>query len=77
VSGASTSRIALLWLFVVTHFFSADPAYKPDGSYIPRIFFVRDGAVLSLHNEGGNPQYKFYYSSDDQIIASMKAALVK
>ena len=53
----------------------ADPAYRPDGSYIPRIFFVRDGAVLPLHNTAGNPQYKYYYSSEDQIIASMKAAL--
>jgi hypothetical protein len=57
--------------------YAADAAYKPDGAYIPRVFFVRDGTVLPVHNTAGNPQYKYYYSSEDQIVASMKAALGK
>ena len=51
--------------------------YTPDGGYIPRILFLSpSGEVLSdVINAGGNPSYKYYYSSPSQISASMNAAL--
>ncbi len=56
-----------------------DPMYKPDGGYVPRMFFVdaSSGKLLPIHNELGNPQYKYYYASEDQIIAAMKKAVAK
>ncbi|EDV22171.1 uncharacterized protein TRIADDRAFT_59397 [Trichoplax adhaerens] len=41
-----------------------DKAYAPDGVYYPRILFLNsDGEVLeNIFNEGGNPEYKYYYS---------------
>jgi protein-disulfide reductase (glutathione) len=55
-----------------------DEAFKPDGGYIPRIFFMHKGQVdAAIINAGGNPKYKYYYSSVDQVIASMKLAKAK
>ena len=36
----------------------AEAAFKPDGGYIPRIFFLKGNTVLPVTNEAGNPQYK-------------------
>ena len=49
----------------------ADEMYKPDGGYIPRILMVdpASGELMPIHNEQGNPQYKYYYASEDQILA--------
>jgi protein-disulfide reductase (glutathione) len=49
----------------------AEEMYKPDGGYIPRIIMVdpASGEVMPVHNEQGNPQYKYYYASEDQILA--------
>jgi protein-disulfide reductase (glutathione) len=57
----------------------SDDKWKPDGGYIPRILFVspKDRSIMNVINEGGNPQYKYYYASADQITASMKAALAQ
>lgn len=50
---------------------------SPDGQYIPRIIFLdQDGEVLSdIYNESGNPDYRFYYFSEESILASMKKVL--
>eukprot|EP00343_Euplotes_focardii_P011294 CAMPEP_0205831152 /NCGR_PEP_ID=MMETSP0206-20130828/43226_1 /ASSEMBLY_ACC=CAM_ASM_000279 /TAXON_ID=36767 /ORGANISM="Euplotes focardii, Strain TN1" /LENGTH=149 /DNA_ID=CAMNT_0053135507 /DNA_START=22 /DNA_END=468 /DNA_ORIENTATION=+ len=50
--------------------------YTPDGGYIPRILFLgSDGEVRSdLFNEGGNPKYKYYYTSAGQIVSAMEGA---
>lgn len=58
----------------------SDASYKPDGGYIPRILFVdpATGAVdASIINEEGNPQYKYFYTSAEQVESAMKAALAK
>ena len=58
----------------------SDESYKPDGGYIPRILFVdpATGAVdASLINAEGNPQYKYFYTSAEQVESGMKAALAK
>ena len=52
--------------------------WTPDGGYIPRLMFVGDdGNLLSVTNEKGNPQYKYYYSSPAQVTAAMESALEK
>jgi len=50
-----------------------DDKFKPDGSYIPRIFFLHpDGSLLSeVTNKDGNPKFKYYYYSTDSILDSM------
>ncbi|XP_068206071.1 thioredoxin domain-containing protein 12-like [Palaemon carinicauda] len=54
-----------------------DEKYKPDGGYIPRILFLgSDGKVREeIYNEGGNPQYKFYYYDEGSVIKSMSKAV--
>jgi len=54
----------------------AEEKFKPDGAYIPRILFLDPGSgdVMPITNEQGNPSYKYYYASEDQILASMTAA---
>jgi protein-disulfide reductase (glutathione) len=55
-----------------------EEAFKPDGSYIPRILFMHKGVVdASIINAGGNPKYKYYYSSVEQVLDSMKQAKAK
>ena len=54
-----------------------DEIFRPDGGYIPRVLFVTpSGTVLSqVINEGGNPKYKYYYPTMDQLAASMAKVL--
>eukprot|EP00004_Rigifila_ramosa_P021787 TRINITY_DN585_c0_g1_i2.p2 TRINITY_DN585_c0_g1~~TRINITY_DN585_c0_g1_i2.p2 ORF type:complete len:165 (+),score=50.37 TRINITY_DN585_c0_g1_i2:24-497(+) len=54
----------------------ADPKYKPDGGYIPRVLFLEaDGTVRAeLKNPQGNPKYAYFYSSPSQLVAGMEAA---
>ncbi|XP_066964576.1 thioredoxin domain-containing protein 12-like isoform X2 [Macrobrachium rosenbergii] len=54
-----------------------DEKYKPDGGYIPRILFLgSDGEVREeIYNEGGNPQYKFYYYDEGSVIKAMSKAV--
>ena len=52
-----------------------DPSFKSDGNYVPRIFFVKDGKTLDVFNSMGNPQYRFFYTDEAQIVAAMKKAL--
>lgn len=55
----------------------ADEAYKADGAYIPRIFFtdLMGKVDHDIHNEGGNPKYKYYYSNPESIVRSMERTL--
>lgn len=55
----------------------ADAAYKPDGGYIPRILFVWNGVVDATITAEANPKYKFYYSTEDQVLSGMKRAKAK
>ncbi len=47
-----------------------DPKFAPDGNYIPRIYFIDPNGNLryDLLNQLGNPNYKYFYSSDTQGI---------
>ena len=46
--------------------------FAPDGGYIPRVLFLSEGEVLKdVINVKGNEKYKYYYSSPDDIAASM------
>ncbi|GBP59454.1 Thioredoxin domain-containing protein 12 [Eumeta japonica] len=53
--------------------------YSPDGNYIPRILFVSpNGYVdLTIYNEDGTLQYKYFYSRPEQIAKSMRKAIEK
>eukprot|EP01108_Squamamoeba_japonica_P009083 TRINITY_DN8336_c0_g1_i1.p1 TRINITY_DN8336_c0_g1~~TRINITY_DN8336_c0_g1_i1.p1 ORF type:complete len:164 (-),score=40.12 TRINITY_DN8336_c0_g1_i1:42-488(-) len=57
----------------------AGEEWKPDGGYIPRIFFqTKEGELKTdIINSNGNPKYKYFYSSEDQVLGGMKDALAK
>jgi len=48
--------------------------YKPDGGYVPRLFFFDpEGDLLGdVVNENGNPEYKYYYYDEVSIVTSME-----
>ena len=55
-------------------FAETDAKFAPDGGYIPRIlFFSADGTPLPGATSG-NPQYKHFFSSPDQIVEAMAQA---
>eukprot|EP01134_Creolimax_fragrantissima_P007071 CFRG7071T1 len=49
--------------------------YKPDGGYVPRLFFADSTGVVKpdLKVIGGNPKYGYFYSSADAVVNSMKS----
>ena len=49
-----------------------DASYSPDGGYIPRILFVKDGKVVPEANSG-NDQYKYFYSQAVDIVNKMES----
>ena len=55
----------------------AAPQYKPYGGYVPRIlFFEPNGDVRDdIINRDGNPQYKYFYTSAENVVSGMKNAL--
>ena len=54
-----------------------DEQFKPDGSYIPRIFFVHpNGKVMqNIINKDGNPKYKYFYVDTEALVDSMDEVL--
>eukprot|EP00992_Anisonema_acinus_P002497 TRINITY_DN10787_c0_g1_i1.p1 TRINITY_DN10787_c0_g1~~TRINITY_DN10787_c0_g1_i1.p1 ORF type:complete len:151 (-),score=28.09 TRINITY_DN10787_c0_g1_i1:12-464(-) len=54
-----------------------DAQFKPDGTYIPRIFFLNSEGKVdpNMKNALGNPKYSYFYSQASQVVASMKAFL--
>jgi len=53
------------------------PEYKIDGGYVPRIIFANSNGDLlrDYINREGNPQYKYFYSTAEPLLASMKQVL--
>ncbi|XP_044529387.1 thioredoxin domain-containing protein 12 [Gracilinanus agilis] len=53
-----------------------DEAFSPDGGYIPRILFLDPSGQVrpEITNEKGNPSYKYFYISADQVVEGMKEA---
>ena len=48
--------------------------YKPDGGYIPRILFINPKTLkvdAKVFNQGRG-QYKYFYSTPEEIIRAMK-----
>ncbi|XP_068095176.1 thioredoxin domain-containing protein 12 [Hyperolius riggenbachi] len=56
-----------------------DEAYSPDGGYIPRIVFMDPSGNVrpEIINAKGNPSYKYFYSTSEQVVESMKEAQEK
>ncbi|XP_069498303.1 thioredoxin domain-containing protein 12-like [Ambystoma mexicanum] len=53
-----------------------DESFSPDGGYIPRILFMDPSGKVhpEIINADGNPNYKYFYSSADQVVSGMKEA---
>ena len=55
-----------------------DDQFKPDGGYIPRVLFLdyNDNKVMPEFKNKAHPdKYNYFYSSDDQLLESMKVVL--
>jgi hypothetical protein len=54
-----------------------DMAFYPDGSYVPRIFFLSaDGVVRhDVINIDGDKRFKYFYGTEDHLIKSMETSL--
>eukprot|EP00010_Vexillifera_abyssalis_P005435 CAMPEP_0201550964 /NCGR_PEP_ID=MMETSP0173_2-20130828/7231_1 /ASSEMBLY_ACC=CAM_ASM_000268 /TAXON_ID=218659 /ORGANISM="Vexillifera sp., Strain DIVA3 564/2" /LENGTH=164 /DNA_ID=CAMNT_0047961097 /DNA_START=60 /DNA_END=554 /DNA_ORIENTATION=+ len=54
-----------------------DERYRPDGAYVPRIFFLdENGDVLNdTHNKNGNPKYQHFFPQYNQVTETMTHAL--
>jgi thioredoxin-related protein len=53
--------------------------YKPDGSYIPRTYFLASNGVLDETLSESRPQYKYFYDEHNpsSILGGMDRALQK
>eukprot|EP00026_Physarum_polycephalum_P018936 Phypoly_transcript_20728.p1 GENE.Phypoly_transcript_20728~~Phypoly_transcript_20728.p1 ORF type:complete len:156 (+),score=22.11 Phypoly_transcript_20728:169-636(+) len=56
----------------------ADEEFKPDGGYIPRIFYLDPATQkvrTDIYNKAGSDKYKYFYSDASAVLAGMKSAL--
>jgi protein-disulfide reductase (glutathione) len=53
--------------------------YSPDGEYIPRVMFLDpDGNIdPQLQNPNRRDRYRYFYTPQDDLVASMREALVR
>eukprot|EP00696_Hemimastix_kukwesjijk_P012720 gnl/Hemi2/25998_TR8732_c0_g1_i1.p2 gnl/Hemi2/25998_TR8732_c0_g1~~gnl/Hemi2/25998_TR8732_c0_g1_i1.p2 ORF type:complete len:105 (+),score=29.68 gnl/Hemi2/25998_TR8732_c0_g1_i1:238-552(+) len=51
--------------------------YSPDGGYIPRIIFAYANGhpMTKVINSTGDDRFKYYYTTEEAIVLSMKEAL--
>ncbi|XP_073419838.1 thioredoxin domain-containing protein 12 [Dendrobates tinctorius] len=56
-----------------------DDAFSPDGAYIPRILFLDPSGHIrpEIINAKGNPSYKYFYNTAEQVVEGMKEAQEK
>lgn len=57
----------------------SEPEYRPDGGYVPRIFFMNPSGQVdpTVYNSDGNDSYKYFYYDTSHILGAMKRALAK
>jgi len=53
--------------------------YRPDGTYVPRTYFLTSAGILASKITAGRSQYRFFYPTKDptRLLAGMKEALEK
>ncbi|XP_038307332.1 thioredoxin domain-containing protein 12-like [Canis lupus familiaris] len=53
-----------------------DEDFSPDVGYVPRILFLDPSGMVhpEIINENGNPSYKYFYVSAEQVVQGMKEA---
>jgi len=56
-----------------------DASFAPDGGYIPRIIYVSPDGIPrpDIFNKNRPDQYKYFYSSAEEVVQGMKAASLK
>ncbi|XP_072275742.1 thioredoxin domain-containing protein 12 [Pyxicephalus adspersus] len=56
-----------------------DEVYTPDGGYIPRMLFLDPSGHVhpEIINSKGNPSYKYFYNTAEQVVEAMKEAQEK
>lgn len=52
-----------------------DEKFRPDGSYIPRIFFMKPNGDIIYGAQSGYPGYKYYFTDAKTVIQGMEYAL--
>lgn len=54
-----------------------DPAFAPDGGYVPRILFLTPtGQVIQeVFNRQGDAKYKYFYRSAASLVESMRKVI--
>ena len=54
----------------------ADPAFRGDGLYVPRLFFIsKNGTPLVDVKAAEDSKYSYYYYHEDPLVRNMKRVL--